>query len=308
MNNNPVQVFAGGWQQLQHAKHLQSTQPTPKINSARGLDLPPHGIKIWTIDSDTVEIIEFDVPTPWDSSTMLQNTNVFDITTIPSVSGNPMGTQYDYDGFTNYYSTTTTIYKLDAATIPHNAGDLSYNGVSFEPTEETVDIQAVFVMPVDQITGKQKFYVLFSNLLTIARIYEYDMPTKGDLANSVFSGNFIDLNPIIGSNLRIFSVDPGGRYLYVYERNASDIIRFNFRTLKNISSVVITNDVLNVLDKETLVEGMYIRVIDGKKIYITGIVSDNFEEYDMSLATNNSLINEDGDVLVNENGEPLVSS
>jgi len=301
LTNNSLEVFAGGWKQLQHADHLQTTQPSPVIPNVRGLDFSVDGLLMYLIDTPDNIFMEFDVSPPWDSSTI-------DVTAFQFsagfLGGDAMQIQWSNDGLHCYYTTAApnTIHLLET-TSAHDLLNLSLIA-SFSPTEETEDIQGSFVMP-----DEKKFYVLFAAASSgTGIIHEYDMPSKGDLANSVYSGNFINLVPILSDNIRIFSVDPGGRYLYVYERNASVIHRFDFGIIKDISSVVITIDELSTLDKEGLVEGMFIRPTDGKKLYITGLLSDKIDEYDMSLVTNNSLINNDGDEFINEGEEALVSS
>ncbi len=297
IKNNQKEVFKGGWEELQHANNINSTPSA--IANARGLDFKPDGTKMYTINTATDEIVDYDLSTPWDSTTISKNGDVFNVLFL---GGAEMCVQWTYDGLTCYYSTAgpNTIYQLDATT-PFDSSTLSFNSVSFSPTEETADIQCVFVLP-----DEQKFYVLFANLTTLGRIYEYDMPTKGDLANSVFSGNSIDINALLSANLRVFSVDPGGLRCYIYERNVSNIHRLTFRIIKDISSLVLEDD-LSTSAEEGLVIGMYIRPTDGKKLYFTGILQDNIDEFDMSLITNNSIITTLGEELTTEAGENIVS-
>lgn len=296
--NNSLQVFAGGWQQLQHAAH-KSTTPSG-ITNVRGLDFSPDGKKLFTINANTTVITEYASTTDWDILTFSTNGNVFDVLFL---GGDARCVQWSLDGMHCYYTTSNpnVIYQLDA-TIPRDTSTLSDNGVSFSPTEESENIRGIFILP-----DEKKFYVLFTSTVgPPANIHEYDMPSKGDLANTIPSSNFIPLEPILGPNLIVMFADTEGRFLYIYERGASTIHRFRFNVIKDISSVVIANDELDVSDKEGLVVGMFIRPTDGKKLYITGLISDNFDEYDMSLATNNSIISNLGDEIVDNSGDNLV--
>lgn len=298
MRNNSVQVFKGGWDQLQHAEHKSGTPLS--IANSRGLEFEPGGTLMYSIDLDISEIIEYTVSSRWDSSTISKNGNTF---AIGFLGGDPMDVKWSYDGMHCYFVTANpnTIYQLDATT-PRDSSTLSFNGVSFSPTEETADIQSIFILP-----DEKKFYVLFASIGgATGIIHEYDMPTKGDLANTPNSTKSKDLFPILGTDLRYFSVDPAGSHLYVYERSNTMIHRFVFRVLKDISSTVITTDKLSTADKESLVIGVFIRPTDGKKLYITGIINDNVDEYDMSLVTNNVIITKFGDELVTKAGEVLV--
>lgn len=286
--------------EINTASHFGNNTPI-LINAGFGLDIKPDGKKYYMIDDIAIKkIIEYTTPSPWNSSKITKNGNEFDVTFL---GGAPMELQWSNDGNHCYYVTSSPdmIYQLDATT-PYDTSTLSYNGVSFSPTEGTVSLEGFFILP-----DEKKFYVLYTNFFTITDIFEYDMPTKGDLANTVYSGNTKRINPTT-TDTRAMSMKPDGSQLFIFSRVESGTVhRYTFTINKNISTINFV-DKLFTDEADTLVFGIHMKQTDGSKLYSIGITTDQIHEHDLSLEFNNSIINELGGIIGNEEGGIVVSA
>lgn len=291
--NNSVQVFAGGWDQLQHAK-LKSSTPLALTNP-RGIDWSLTGDFMDIIDTGSGEIVEYSASTSWDSSSISKTGEIFDIAPLDAAPGD---LHWARDGMHLYFfgEGTKTIFQLNAL-IPFRIAGMTYTGVFFAPVDVTKPMTGGFVMG-----DEKKFYVITANSDNM--IFAYAMPSKGDLANSVMVNMSADVSAT-SSNIHAITMHPSERQMFLLGNSGDKVDRYILTTRGDPFTAVFV-DTLYVGNEETLPFGMSIRPTDGKKLYVIGILSDDVHEYDMSLFENNSIITPQGEEITTEIGDNLV--
>ena len=132
-------------------------------------------------------------------------------------------------------------------------------------------------------------------------VYQFTTAIPLDIVNAVYSGNSLP----IPTNPTAVRLKPDDKLMYIAEIAGATIQLFRLPADGNVSNAVLLQQIpIGFL--ETNPRGIHIRENDGKKIWISGLASNQIFSMDMSLEFNNSLITEFGDELVTELGENLV--
>ena len=133
-------------------------------------------------------------------------------------------------------------------------------------------------------------------------IFEYDMGTPYDIANaSLTSTTAMPVTTLSGIFFRL-----DGRKLYICDRGGVDLVLlFDLSTPWDVSTFVLQGT-LDVEAQETNLRSLFIREVDGKKLYVVGTNIDTLFSYDMSLEFNETIITDFGHNLITEAGEFIV--
>jgi len=148
----------------------------------------------------------------------------------------------------------------------------------------------------DQLT----FYVTDTVTDTV---YQFTVPTKLDIVNAVYTGNFLDLTSF--GDITDIKLKPDDNLMYVSDNTGDNILLFRLPADGNVSNAVLLQE-LPVGFLESNLQGFFIRENDGKKIWILGLSSNLVQSMDMTLEFNNSIITDFGDEIVTDLGESIV--
>ena len=138
MNNNPLQVFAGGWQQLEHAK-LKDTK-TLDMGTPVAVFWKPDGTKVFVLDSGSDELVELTASIPHDISTLVK-TFMYDISNFET---NARAMDWSKDGKTVWILGTQsdTIHQLDLS-VEWDLSTISNPSIDRKPSGLNVNPQAL---------------------------------------------------------------------------------------------------------------------------------------------------------------------
>jgi len=125
-----------------------------------------------------------------------------------------------------------------------------------------------------------------------------------------------DITTISSEILPNFDLLPNSENPRDIRFHASGSMFFTASTFGNVARYTMTTpfdkstatfaDLLDTTLDITNVQGFTIRPTDGKRLYVIDSSDDSIHTYEMSLAENNTLIDELGNELVDELGNPLV--
>lgn len=265
------------------------------LDNVRGVDWSIDQNFMYVVDNTTTDIVEYEATTPGDVGSISKTGDTFDISVLDAAPGD---LHWSRDGMHLYYfgEATMTIFQLDAASKFRLAG-MTYNNVFFEP------VIVIGAMAGGYIMGdEKKFYVTTAGASNM--IYAFEMPSKGDLANSVQVGSAFDSSGIT-NNVHAIAVKPDEKQMFLCGTQFDNVDRY-ILTVRGDPSSAVYQDSLYVGGEEILPFGMNIRPTDGKKLYIVGINSDRVHVYDMSLEFNNAIITKKGQELTTKEGMVLV--
>lgn len=296
MTNNSQQVFAGGWEQVQHAKLLDIfSEATLLVLLA--IIWKPDGTKFYISNIDNADgknIVEYNTITPH-STVGATIGATFDTRPIES---QPRGMWWSRNGLRLYIAgnISDTVHQLNT-TVSYSVGNLTNPSILLTPPPS----EPGFITGLCFNADETKFYLSDRDT---EKVFEYNM-TPGDLPNATYSGNEITITGTSEPSDVFFK--PGSSMMYISDLTNSLIRRYILSIPGNVSTAVEVDSVF-VGNVETQVQGLFIREHDGKKLYVVGSAMNEVFTFDMSLVENNTIINNFGDELVNELGELLVSA
>lgn len=292
-NNNSPQVFAGGWQQLQHAKELavESLISGSPVSS----NWKPDGTIMLVGDGGSDTIREFTPVTPYSITGFTETAaspNFIAIdNNVRTVDFLDDGSRLWLSGLSNSrvnqldMSTNWDVTTLDVITVP-----------IFNPPNSSGTIVGLKV-----IDRGNKMFLLVNDI-----IFEYTFNTPGDISGGMVTGPTESLSTQSTDMTELeFSTD--GRFLYALSRNPAKIFRYRLNTSNTLTDGITFLDDVDFTDGQIGAFGLFIKPTDGKKFYVVGFNPIHVSEYDMSLLENNTLITTLGEELTTKAGEPLVA-
>ena len=290
MNNSALQVFAGGWTQLQHAKF--SNSKLLAMGSPADVYWKPDGEKAYVIDGTNENIVEFTASIPYDETTIVE-TGMFDILDLDN---NIRGIDFNDAGTLCWLIGTSQddVHQLNFGT----GWDIS----TISDPEINRGIGGTNANPQSVRFSKDGFILYVSD--TSGKVFAYNVTTPFDISTLTtspsFNVDFTSTAPNVGKVL--FSTDE--KYLYLLSRTNDNVVRYLLQTPGDITTAVFLDSFDDLMETNPL--GIHIRRDNGKKLYVVGIISDTMFSYDMSLNENNSIITRLGDELTTETGENIV--
>ena len=295
MTNNSIQVFAGGWAELIQANQVNSTL-------IAGVDFPasitwkPDGTKFILLVAAAADFIqEFTVPTPYDTTGAVAGATF----NVSSLEPNPRGMYITLDGSRCFIGGTTNdrINQINFGT-PWEVSTMSDSGISVVPVGLDGGIQGM-TFRKDGL----RCYIADNG----DDFMEYTLTTPFDLTTfSVIAINTVDIS-LHSAKARDMVIKPDGKFIYILSDTEKTVGRYFFPILGSSVGMVFVDE-LDILAIADNVQGLFIRQTDGKKLYVMNGNDDTIYTFDMSLVTNNAIINNDGDELINNDGDVVVAN
>ena len=255
----------------------QQTLPT-------GIFFKPDGTKMYVIGSQgNDDVTEYDLSTAWDISTASFNQNF----SVAAQETNPEDVFFKPDGTKMYVmgiiGDDVNEYDLSAAWDISTSVFLQNFSVSSQDTAPT----GLFFKP----DGTRMFVIGQQN----DSVNEYDLSTAWDVstaAPAVDPEKYFDTSTAVFlQNFSVAAQDtmpqgvffkPDGTKMYVIGRTGTDVNEYNLSTAWNISTASYSQN-FSLASQETRPTGIFFKP-DGTKMYVSGIISDNVNEYDLSIA------------------------
>lgn len=298
MNNNQKLVFAGGWPQLQHAKHAE-TFDEATFNTILAISWKPDGTKFWVSNQDNSSqenIIEYNAVTPHSTTGAIKVSSL----NTTSVESQPRGIWWSRGGDRLYFigQISMAVHQIPADTLYSLADMDIVDAVSFPLTEPS------FVTGVYLNVGESKMYVSDRNN---HKIYEYNLNTPKVLSSIVFSGDEFNIPNTNEVSDVFFKPDLSMMFVSEFTTNVSASIRRYILREKGKVITALFVDFVSVFEMEEQPQGLFIREHDGMRLYVVGSQMNKVFTYIMSLDTNNTRITRQGHERVTRAGEPLVN-
>jgi len=290
-------VFAGGWRQLIHANQINSFV-VPGVDFPASITWKPDGTKfILLVAAATDFIQEFTVPTPWSTTGAVAGATF----NINPPESNPRGMYITLDG-TQCFIAGTGVDRVLEISMPTawDVSTMSFTGKEAIPVGVDGAIQGMTFSK-----SGLRCYLTDSgdDLMEYELTTPFDLDTFNDIAI-----NGIDIS-LHSENPRDVLIKPDGKIIYIIGEEATkkNISRYELTVPGDISTASFV-DQLDIDDIADNPQGLFIRQNDGKKLYMLNGNDDTIFTFDMSLATNNAIINNDGDELTTVLGDTLVAA
>jgi sugar lactone lactonase YvrE len=253
------------------ASYLQNFSVAAQETGPSGIFFRSDGLKMYVIGFVGDDVNEYDLSTAWDitSASYLQNFSVFD-----QESG-PQGIFFRSDGLKMYVIgshdavfsyTLSTAWDLSSASF-----DFPTKGYFSVAAQETVP-QGIFFKP-----DGTKMYIIGSSG---DDVNEYDLSTAWEVSTASYLYNF-SVSAQETSPSDIF-FKPDGTKMYVIGRTGDDVNEYNLSTAWNVSTASYLQN-FSVSAQETEPRGLSFKP-DGTKMYVTGTVGRDINEYNLSTA------------------------
>lgn len=293
MNNSALQVFAGGWEQLQHAKLKESSDVI--MGFPVDLTWKPDGTKFFVLNAIAAdEILEFTTITPH-STVGATETGQFTITTLES---NPRGMFVHLDG-TRLWIIGTGVDKIIQINMS-TAWDLD---TAFDPSI------SIAPLPNDSYRGIafiNKGLTVFLTERNDDEVREYTLTAPYDL--TTFNTTAVNTLPVFTTspNPEGIVVKTDGKMMYIISETNNTVDRYILPTPNSLAGAFFVDSLDLSITMAISPQGIFIRENDGKLIHVVNGDDDMIYTFDMSLTENNSIITPLGEELTTEAGDNLV--
>lgn len=199
---------------------VQSASIVAQENTPNGLFIRGDGLKIYVAGNQSDAILEYDLTTSWDIST-LAFVQSFDVSTEET---GPNGVCFTPDGLCVFVigNVSDSVHQYFLST----AWDISTAvlSASFSVASED-DAPADIVFNPNGLS----FYILG---ITSDTIYRYNLLTSFDISTASYSGDSFAL----GANTESFGIRPDGRFLYTVPLAGADVIEYRLTTAWDITT------------------------------------------------------------------------
>ena len=291
MKNSGLQVFAGGWDQLQHAELKESSDMI--MGFPVDITWKPDGTKFLVLNATaTDEILEFTVPTPHSTIDAVQ-TGQFPIT---SIEDNPRGMFVHLDG-TRFWIVGTgldRIIQFNMAT-PWDLDTAFDPSISVNPSGDGGSLRGIAFI-------NKGLTVLLTETIR-DEVLEYHLTAPYDL--TTFLNTIVQTLPLSSSPEGIV-VKTDDKMMYIVNVVNNTIDRFILPTPGSLAGAFFVDSLDLSPTMATSPQGLFIRQNDGKLLHVINVDDDMIYTFDMSLTENNSIITTLGEELTTEAGDNLV--
>lgn len=254
------------------------------------------GTKFFCINSSVSDRIdEFTTINRWNvtGSTITGNFS------LGGIAAGPRGLWVSHDGETCMITDngTNSIIRLDMST-GWDIDTMSNPSVAFDLGAE--------VPGLTNPTGVSFRNDLLTYYITDSAsddVVQFTVPTPLDIANSVFTGNSLNLSG--EGDLTDIQIKPDETLMFVCTREIDRVRLFSLPPDGNVSNALPLQD-LNVEALEDTLQGFDIRQFDGKQLSLVGLASGNITTMDMTSEFNNSIASNSGADISTQEGEAIV--
>ena len=295
MNVAAPQVFAGGWDQLIHAK-LRDTSDMIMgfpVDVSWKLD----GTKFMVLNASAAdEILEFTALVPHSTIGATQTGQL----SINPPESNPRGMYWHCNGTKFWFIGTgaDTIFEYHL-TIPWDLSTAFDPNISATPTGTGGSLR-------DLVFVNKGLTILMSERNN-DELLEFELTVPYDL--STFNVLAVNTVPVVTTtpNPESMVVHPNGSLLYVISETNGTVDMYRLHNRDSLSQVSFV-DSLDLMDiMANTPQGLFIREHDGKLLYVVDTTNDEIFTLNMSLNENNSIITKLGTELITKAGNNLVA-
>ena len=265
---------------LSAATLSQSASVSANTSQPNDLTFKPDGTKMYMVDYSGREIVEYNLSTAWDISSVSYD-GVFSVSTTEA---SPTGVAFKPDGNKMYVTgfSGDEINEYDLSTA-WDVTTASHNQIFSIASEETTPL-SLFFKP-----DGTKMYVSGN---TGDDISEYSLSTAWDISTASYNQSF-DVSSQGNQPTGLFFKTDGTK-MYVSDNNDDEINEYNLSTAWDISTASY-NQNLSVLSEDTNVTGVSFKP-DGTKMYIAGSNNGAVYEYDLLSSSSPNTITYDNSI------------
>lgn len=292
MNNNSIQVFKGGWDQLEHGVEINSSIPPSPLIFLVSIVWKPDGTTYFALDATATDrIIQYTVPTPHVTTGSVRVGEFI----INALESNPRGMDMSKDGKLLWFIGTVNkkIHQLDMSTgwdiLTMSNPDIASNTISLSnPQGLTITNRGKGVYIVDATNDVMQYVLSIANDITTisTEIAAFDIT-----ANS--------------QNPRDIRWNPNGMEYFIGSSTFNNISRYTVTEKFDINTSTFA-DKLNMSGIVGGVQGFFIREDNGKNLYVIDNDDNGIHTFEMSLNVNNTIITNLGEELATNEGDVLV--
>ena len=232
----------------------------------------PDGTKMYVIGATGDDVNQYDLSTAWDISTA----SFFQLFSVAAQETTPTGLFFKPDGTKMYVlgqiGDDVNEYNLSTAWDISTASFLQLFSVAAQEASPA----GLFFRP-----DGTKMYVIGSEQ---ASVLGYDLGTAWDVATAVWDAptqNYFSVSAQEISPQDVF-FKPDGLKMYVIGTTGDDVNEYNLSTAWDISTASFLQ-LFSVVAQEAAPNGIFFKP-DGLKMYITGSLGDDVNEYNLSTA------------------------
>ena len=251
----------------------QSQSISAQQSAISGLFFNSTGTKLIVSGTDSVQLDEYTLSTPWDISTETHNRSVTlsEMTYAMSVKLSPDG-----DKLWVIANIPDEVYEYNLTT-PFDLSTISYSNNKFDiGTQATNGLGLVFK------TDGSKMYIANSATTEILQ-YSTVAPawTNPDIANASYDSVSVSVLTETAASSDLF-FKPDGTKVYITDNGPDEINEYNLTTAWDLSTLSYVQN-FSCASQDSSIAGTFFKP-DGTKMYVVGIVNDRVNEYNLSTA------------------------
>lgn len=230
-----------------------------------GIFFKTNGTKMYVIGRQYDKVHEYDLSTPWDTTTASLNQSF----SVNSQAPAPQGLFFKSDGTKMYVtgSTNDAVHEYDLTT-GWDVSTASFNQ-SFSVATQLATPNAVFF--------KDDGTKMYSTGNTSDAVFEYALSTAWDVSTASYSQSFSVASQ--EGAPRGLSFKDDGTKMYVCGSSGDDINEYDLSTAWDVSTASYSQN-FYVGTQEVNLEGMFFKP-DGTAFWITGNIHDNVYKYNI---------------------------
>jgi len=225
--NNSVQVFEGGWKQLENAIFTDNQGSVPTSGTLT-FTMKPDGSELYVLAG--VDVETYPLTIPYDPNTIGDRIRLFTVTD----DANPLGINFQDDGTQMFIggadSTVMLAYTLP---VPFDTSSIVASPVSVSLTAIAGDLRN-FVFSRDG-----DFFFTTSSGPTI--IHSFPLSTNWDITTI---GTVTTFDPEIGTVLGI-DFKPEGDKMYLVDIIADFLVEYDLSTINDITTAAANGNILD---------------------------------------------------------------
>jgi sugar lactone lactonase YvrE len=236
--------------------------------SPTGLAISTDGERIYVVGNAGDEVLEYQLPSPWDISMVVEIAIGTEETSVKDVT-------FSIDGMKCYIigSTNNTVYQYDL-TKAWDLSTASYASKSMAVGQSELTSTGLFFRD----DGSSCYVVGQTN----DTVYQYNLTTDWDISTGSYASKSMavgqsELTPVGVS----FSSD--GTKCYVVGSNNDTVYQYTLSTAWDISTGSYASKSMSVTSEETVPTGLTFS-LDGKSCYIVGTNTTDVHQYNLTTA------------------------
>ena len=257
---------------ISSAVFLQNFSVAAQDALPRGLFFKPDGTKMYVVGANEDTVNEYDLSSAWDISSASFTNPTTEYFSVAAQETSPEDVFFKPDGTKMYVVGSTgddvNEYDLSVAWDVSSASFLQAKSISAQETSPT----GVFFKP-----DGTKMYVVGASG---DDVNEYDLSVAWDVS----SASFLQAKSISAQETSPTGVffKPDGTKMYVVGASGDDVNEYDLSVAWDVTTAVFSQT-FSVAAQDTTPTGLFFKP-NGTKMYVVGIISDNVNEYDLSVA------------------------